>query len=576
MILKLIAGIGLLGVLVFVHELGHFLLAKLCGVRVLTFSIGFGPRLGGFRRGDTDYRISAIPLGGYVRMYGDELTLEVPESEKDKAFLHKPWLQKSAIAFAGPGFNFLFPIALFFFLFLGTEQVSGTLLGTVLPNGAAHQAGMRVGDRILEVDGTSVEAFWQLKGLVDGRPGETFPVVIERDGERKTLQLTPTPTPSLHPLEKGEMKGRVGIMPHVQLPFVHVAPDSPAARAGLKTLDRVKSIDGKEVKSRAHLLELLDAAGPEVAVSWLVQPIAKDAPKEPEVKSATLTRGEEDARYFDVVDDERYAVTASEAGRGPLQQAYEGTRARLQAASALATRRFGLSSYEGTIHTVKEETVAARLGVAEGDLAVSVNGTPVDLSSDVVSRMLGRPDDAHVLGLLSADGRARLLVFRLENEKERGREDLKTFGAFPGGGTYTEGEVLERSVGVGEALQRAAAETWSLAEMTLKSFWMLITLQVSLKSLGGPITIVDLAGQAAEMGLYPFFRFMAFISVNLGIINLLPVPVLDGGHLTMFAIEAVGGQRLNDRTRERAVKIGFGLLLVLIVVALVNDVLRLL
>jgi regulator of sigma E protease len=214
--------------------------------------------------------------------------------------------------------------------------------------------------------------------------------------------------------------------------------------------------------------------------------------------------------------------------------------------------------------------------VKAGDLAAIVDGMPVHVGSEVSVRLLGAPDDVHVIGLLGQDGRARVVVFRLEAEKERGREDFKTFGAFPGGGTYSDGETIERSVGVTEALSRAVGETFELIGMTAKSLWMLATLQVSMSSLGGPITIVDLAGQAAERGAKSFVMLMAFISVNLGLVNLLPVPVLDGGHLLMFGIEAVTRQRISAATRERAVKVGFALLMCLVVVSLFNDVLRLL
>lgn len=574
----ILAGGLLLGVLVFVHELGHFLVAKASGVRVLTFSLGFGPRLFGFKKGDTDYRISAIPLGGYVRMYGDDITEEVPEEERDKSFLHKPTLQKSAIAFAGPAANFILPVFLFFFLFVGVETVNGTLVGTVVEGEPAAAAGLKAGDRILEVAGEPVSAFSDVQARIESRPGQEVPVVVERDGQKVALTVVPRGSPSLNPLEKGKQLGRVGIMPHVQRPFVTVAPNSPAAAAGIQTLDLVEEIDGVKVSSREQMLSLLDERqGRAITLTVQVQPLAAEGEEEPARKTVTLEPSiDGPAPYVLESEVDRFAVTDDELTREPLATTVASTRARLAAKVEESARRFGLSSYEGTFKVVKEDTPAARLGVGEGDLAAVVDGADVHVGSEVSVRMLGAPDDVHVIGLLDDDGRARVLAFRLEPEKERGREDFKTFGAFPGGGTWTDGELLTREVGVVEAGKRALTETGKMISMTAKSLWMLVTGQVSFSSLGGPITIVDLAGQAAERGAASFVTLMAFISVNLGLVNLLPVPVLDGGHLLMFGIEAVSRQRISARTRERAVKVGFALLLCLIVVALFNDVLRLL
>jgi regulator of sigma E protease len=164
--MTLIAGFILLGVLIFFHELGHFVVAKLCGVRVLTFSLGFGPRLFGVTVGDTDYRISALPLGGYVRMYGDDLHEEVPDEEKHRAFLHRPIPQKAAIAVAGPAANFLLPIVLFFGAALGTETVPQAVVGTVLSGEAAERAGLVRGDKVISANGAPIGDFYELLDVI--------------------------------------------------------------------------------------------------------------------------------------------------------------------------------------------------------------------------------------------------------------------------------------------------------------------------------------------------------------------------------------------------------------------------
>lgn len=596
-----LAGVFLLGVLVFVHELGHFLVAKASGVRVLTFSLGFGPRLFGFRRGDTDYRVSAIPLGGYVRMYGDDPAEDVPDEEKGRSFLHKPIPQKSAIAFAGPFANFLLPVLLFFFLFVGSETVPTGLVGTVVPGDPAAEAGMLPGDRIVAVDGQPVTTFTEVQERIEEKPGQPMQVEVERGNERLTLTLTPRGEKPIDPLQGDEELGRVGIMPGVRRPFVAVAPGSPAQTAGLKDRDLIEKVNGDKVTSTDELFAALarhrgDDLVLEVRSGLLEPPLDKPIgaeesdddeaqPQEPPAKepeqqrTVTIPVGpviEPGTLYPQPVEAARYGVTRDELADAKIAGDVERTRRLLrEAADDIAARR-GIASYDGTLQAIAHDSVAQRIGVDPGDRVVAVDGAPLHLGQSLRAELLAEPDEVHVVGLFTEEGEARLLVFRMEGGKRHGEEDFKMFGAYPAAGLYTAGETTERDVGVGEAVSRAAERTWGLITFTLNSFAQLLTLQVSPKALGGPLTIVRFAGQAAEAGIAPYVQMMALISVNLGIINLLPIPVLDGGHLLMFAIEGVTRRRIDLRTRERATKIGLGILLVLIVFALVNDFLRLL
>jgi regulator of sigma E protease len=575
----------LLGVLVFVHELGHFIVAKLSGVRVLTFSLGFGPRLFGFVRGDTDYRISAIPLGGYVRMYGDDITQEIPEEERDKSFLHKPTFQKSAIAFAGPAANFLLPIGLFFFLFVGAETVSSARVGTVVPEHPAAEAGLLAGDVLVEIDGQPVSTFTEVQKLIEARPGVSTPVVVERAGKRLPLNITPDAVPSFNPLEKDEKLGRVGVMPNVQRALVRVLPGSPAAASGLADGDEVIEVAGEKVADLEQMLAALERATAPVALRIKKDPLGAaergEEVSEVEVTLAARRPAEEAVAQFqadqpDGLKGDRFAVTAEELAQGDLAARWEQTRRAAADVLFTATKRFGVLRREGTIALVQEETPAAYLGLELGDTVLAVDGRPVWVASEVSTRLLEKPDDVHSIAVLSKGGKFKTATFRLAPEKQRGREEFKTFGGYPGGDGYASGETITRTVGVVEAFQRATRETGKWIAVTAKSLWMLVTGDVSPKSLGGPITIVRIAGQAAESGATSFINLMAFISVNLAIINLLPIPVLDGGHLMMFGIEAISRQRISLRTRERATKVGFAMLLCLLAVALFNDVLGLL
>src|SRR5690606_38768989 len=183
----------LLGGLVFVHELGHFLVAKAFRVKVLTFSLGFGPKILGFRKGETDYRLSLLPLGGYVRMAGEDPTQPLPPEDRGRGFLEQPPWKRMLIALAGPAFNLVFPILVYFVVFAFQTQGIAPQVGQVVPGMPAAEAGLLPGDRILEVDGEKIYAFQDLRRVIDPHPGRPLAFVVDRGGEQVRLTVTPTP-----------------------------------------------------------------------------------------------------------------------------------------------------------------------------------------------------------------------------------------------------------------------------------------------------------------------------------------------------------------------------------------------
>jgi regulator of sigma E protease len=573
MALTLVAGLVLLGVLVFVHELGHFLFAKLFGVRVLVFSLGFGPRLFGFRKGETDYRVSALPLGGYVRMYGDDITQDVPESERDRSFLHKPTIQKSLIAFAGPLFNLVFPILLVFGFSVGEERMHSTLVGTVLPDGPAAEAGMRPGDRVVKIGDRAVTYFDELQEEVQSRPGRRLDFIIERDGERVPLTMKAGVSKSFSPLDRGREYGRIGVMPGVQRAMLWVAEGSAAYTAGLRSRDVLLEVDGAKIETAGAWRSNEDVlVGAKTVVVERTAEAEKDAPP-PEPEKLTFELPMSVAAVGLTAEEARSGVTGDETDQ--VEEAAARTRAALLADALASHGRGGVGLYPGTIGRILDESVAARLGVEVGDRVVSVDGARVHIEAQVSQMLLVEPDAIHVVGLLTKAGKPRLLTVRLEPEQERGREAFKTLGAIPMGSGTAAGEILTRDVGVVDALKRGVQQTYELFEASMKGFWLLASGQVSIRSLGGPIMIVGIAGDAARAGLGVFARAMAFISVNLAIVNLLPIPVLDGGHLLMFAVEAIQRRRLTLKTRERATIAGLVFLVALLLFAITNDIIGL-
>jgi len=257
---NLAAFVLLLGALVFVHELGHFLFAKAVGVKVLRFSIGFGPPLLSFTRGETEYRIAALPLGGYVKMAGEVPGEDAaPEDEARSYLAQSPWKRMLIVA-AGPAFNLIFPLLIFFVVIVSYPQPSTAVL-RVVPGMPADVAGIRVGDVVTEVDGRPVRSLEEMQWALVGKAGQRVPVVVQRDGKLVKLVVTPS--------REGAIKNRglIGIAPNRAPPVVAVRSGGPAERAGVQTLDRVLTVNGHPLGDLQGLeRELSSATGPEITL----------------------------------------------------------------------------------------------------------------------------------------------------------------------------------------------------------------------------------------------------------------------------------------------------------------------
>ena len=353
MSMSILAFVVVLGVLIFFHELGHFLVARICGVGVEKFSLGFGPRVVGRQVGRTDYRISAIPLGGYVKMVGEEPDSQIDPADIGLSFTHKPVSQRMAIVAAGPFFNILLALVIFYlvFQFAGMTVLLPTV-GQVTSDSPAAQAGLRQNDRIVAIDRNPVADWEQMARLIGTSQGRRLEVAYRRDGEIQTVRIQP------------------------------------------------------EVRQTLNLF--------------------------------------------------------------------------------------------------------------------------------------GEPQDRYIIGITAA------------------------------------GEIETRRVGPLAAAGAAFTQTYSITKLTVVSVAKIVAGTLSAKTLGGPIMIAEMAGQQAREGLVNLLFFIALISVNLAILNILPIPVLDGGHLLFFAIEALRGRPLSIRVREVAQQAGMFLLMLLMVLVFYNDIVRIL
>ena len=533
----------LLGVLVTVHELGHFLVAKACGVKVLKFSIGFGPKLVGFTKGETEYQIALLPLGGFVKMAGDLPHEELSPEEASRGFLAQPPWKRGLIVLAGPAFNLIFPVLIYFFVYLGPHQATSTLVGNVNPGMPAVAAGIRPGDRVLAVEGQQVRTFDEMRDAFVGRFDRPIPVVVERDGQQVTLQVTPVKHVESSPIDTVE-RGLIGVEPVSRPALVGVPRGSVAEQSGLRTFDRILSVNGVGVRDEARLHQAVN--------------------KHPEGTPLQLT-----VRRLDTV--QAGAVT----GRVPRvlqltvpKQAGEGMAA------------LGAEGADLYLATVAPGSAAQKAGLRPGDRVVSFNGEPLLSFHQLATKLNALKEQPFTLTWRGADGERteKLAQAPLETVDRLGTPTKAVaLGVLNWALTAADSPVMDEvtvHLGPGAAFKEAALIVPKIVGQMVKVIGGLFVGSVPLNTVGGPIMMYQLAGKSAEQGLDSFLNLMAIISINLGVMNLLPIPVLDGFHLLSAAWEGVRRRPIPVRVREVANMVGLALLIMLMLLAVTNDVMR--
>ncbi|MBX7100851.1 MAG: RIP metalloprotease RseP [Myxococcaceae bacterium] len=535
-----------LGVLVTVHELGHFLVAKWCGVKVLKFSIGFGPRIVGFTRGETEYRIAWIPLGGYVRMAGEQAEDDVPPEDLKRSFSAQPPWKRGAIVIAGPAFNLIFPLVAYFFLYLGSTQVISPRVGAVVPGYPAARAGLKAGDLITRIDGKPVVAFRDVSVMLADSLDREVEVAVKRGGEDVTVRIAPRLATESDAVEK-TTRGYLGIEARPRSPIVGVAAGSSAFAAGLRSFDRIARVDGVRVNDEQQLAAALAKAGPTVKLDVLrprLVSLGTAAAEVHEQLSLEVPRQEgEGYAALGVEGAELYVWSVSPGS--PAAQAGLMPGDRLVSLDGKPLTSWVMVSHELSAHDVKPFALTWRHGEEEKSATV-VQAKAV--SEDALKNRLERKE----LGVLP-----RQAFYDPES-------DLLAFGA-----SY---EVITIDVGPKDALAASARIVPTFARKIGLSLLGLFTGQVSMDSLGGPITLALVAAHSAERGIADYVATMAFISINLGLVNLLPIPVLDGFALLSAAWEAIRRRPIPVRAKEYANLAGLAILLLVMVRVFYNDI----
>ncbi len=530
-------------------------MAKLFGVRVLAFAIGFGPKVLRFRGPETEYSIGLFPLGGYVKML--ERTDASTPRDAHRVFDAQPLWKRIAIVLAGPAMNIMFPVVLYTSVFLEDRAFLPAQVGAVLP-GKPADGKLAVGDRILAVDGIRMGSFPDVQQAVAPNAGRPLGFRVERDG--REVEVTITPVEELEPreLDVVDRIGRIGIAPNFPAPVIGVPHrDSPAFLAGLRTFDRVVSVNGKPLATLDDLFRLLSANHGDSVVLNVRRPIVAPAGENDLAEIALY-----ESRIFQLMPVRRDSEAAD------VNDANERARDVLV--------RTGIEGSEMMAAIVPENSTEWRAGLRSGDRIVALDGQPQGMWQLLEAALMSDPQREHRLEWTRLgepmSGALQLQEERLSDDfgQTVARYAFRTIHWAP----EAQSQLVPNPSPVTYAIRHGFAEAGRVMQFIGIGLARLVEGRVSLSSVSGPITIYDIAGRAGAKGRTYFIWAMAMISMNLGLINLLPIPVLDGGQLAFLVIEAVSKRPISRRSREVANWIGMTLLALLMIVAFKNDIER--
>lgn len=515
MLEKILIFVIFLGPLIFFHELGHFFFARLFGVRVEVFSIGFGPKIFKYLHKGTEYAVSIIPLGGYVKMFGDDPFSETPltEEEKKVAFNHKSKWARFCIVFGGPLANLLLAYFLYVGLLAGGEKVPETKVGVVTEKSALYQKGLKTGDVLVGINDEKVLSFddFNIRG------SRVEKVTVRRNEEKLDLPIDMDLEPFINEF--------VNIVSIVKKPlFLNQKGEKFFVSLDQKPTEMTSSIEeiAANFKGKAYLYKIIEKDGTEV-----IDPLSE----------SEISAGENQSLSEILTNLEFYPIDLS-------------------------------------VRNIVMASPADKAEIKKGDILTHVNNVALKSFEELRQTLQTLPEGQEVTVGVISNGTAATKKLTPE-VKEIDSKKLKIIGIESNVEYLQPKLIVAKADSFGEAVVGAFTRTWDGIVKTFSGYKKLITREVSLNNIGGPLAIGKVASDSLNISLSMFFRLMAIISINLGVINLFPIPVLDGGHIMFLVFEAINGGPLSRRKLEIAQKLGVSVLFFLIFVALFNDITRL-
>lgn len=612
-IVKPLAFVFVFGLLVVFHEFGHYVVARWMGVKVLSFSVGFGPVIWRTFRDPTEYAIRALPLGGFVRMLGDDPTAPMDDDVvgDPQAFHNKPVWRRMLIVAAGPIFNFILPLLVLFAAALVYDsQLLPARVGTPIAGGPAAQAGLLPGDMIAQVDTTEVLSFDDLVREIGKRADQPTVLHIDRDGQRMQVRLTPRTVVHAGAAEVGvvERVGRIQMSPLEQLPIAVPVADGPLWRAGIRAGDRITEVAGQKVQTWRQLTAALARAAGPVQVRW--RPLVALGPLDKDKAADAL----KNAHAREETAGQAVPVAA--------------------AAAADWAARWGLGNGDRLIGPLLAKSAEVAAGIRAGDEILAIDGKPV-AGIEQLYDALKAPYEAVMLHpayrtwspadrvqRLRAAMQPRTLTLR-RTWRAGELAAARQMQAFLQAGTAQPADGWQRFLKAAPALADAPFVDWQAsyappvnvgrderpdlgvelaglvdhapperianprplahawhsmweqfgrgALLILATTAELFKGNVAVKEVGGVIRMAQLTAQATDHGIERLLQLLAALSINLGILNLLPIPLVDGGQLLFLAIEGVRRRPASLRVRQIAAYVGLTFLGLLFLVVMKND-----
>ncbi len=560
--MKYLFALVMIPILIIVHEFGHMLVAKACRVAVPVFSVGFGRRLFGVQIGDTDFRVSSLPFGGYVRMAGADpygyFEEEDALSDPSMSFLARPLWQRILVLLAGPLANVLFAVAVITAALMAGEPQAAAQVGDVLAGSPADRAGFQAGDEVLTVNGNDVSTWNQMSSAIGQLGKGPAEFSVRRSGELLALNVTiGEDDKGSFGLGHGRPSGLVGIDD----------PGSPAGRAGLQTGSLITAIGDADVADWVEIERALAAVGDVSSLTVQVRMLGADGRLEENARGLTLSR-------------DGWDPPTSGAG-APSQQwgLYPATLFIETVTTTVSDEHGFLAGCRSAPHP--RESPAAKAGLRQGDHLLSIDGAAlyrwVDVNRGIAATMpeegSGTLEARETVVRIRRAGKELELRMRPEIIEDVDASGMNRVRPIIGIGPVAMeigGPEVRVYYSPLDAISTATDTIGRMAVITVERLLDVISLDASFdRSLGGPVAMFTHGAIAAEGGPFAMARFVAGISLSLGVVNLFPIPVLDGGQILFFLIEAIRGRPLPAEQREKVLQVAvIGMVLLMLMVTL--------